>query len=112
MVLTGCLNMTSHAVLGLFEQAVLLSVKRLSGLAYGSPIADELSCRLGRKVSTGAVYSTLERLVEKELLITQALPPRPMRGGRFRVMHSVTTKGEVALIKARTVTERVWREDA
>ena len=48
--------------LGEFEQLVLLSVLRLGDEAYGVTIARELEEGAGRRVSRGALYTTLDRL--------------------------------------------------
>ena len=61
--------------LGEFEQAVLLTVHRLRHNAYGVPIRRQLSERTGREVSVGAVYTTLDRLEEKGLVVSHRQRP-------------------------------------
>ena len=51
--------------LGEFEHIVLLALIRLKDDAYGMTIRMEIDERIGRSVSIGAVYTTLERLETK-----------------------------------------------
>jgi PadR family transcriptional regulator, regulatory protein PadR len=49
-------------LLGTFEQSVLLSILNLGEGAYGRAILNGVQESLQRRISAGAVYSTLERL--------------------------------------------------
>ena len=71
----------THAV-GEFEQLVLLALLRLGREAYGVAIRDEIEERTGRRVTVGAVYTTLLRLENKRLVATRLGEPTPQRGGR------------------------------
>lgn len=71
----------THA-LGEFEQLVLLALLRLGREAYGVAIRDEIEERTGRRVTVGAVYTTLLRLENKRLVATRLGEPTPQRGGR------------------------------
>ena len=57
-----------QAILGDFEQLVLLGVLRLAEGAYGAAIRQEIAQRSNRDVSINAVYTTLDRLETKGLL--------------------------------------------
>ncbi len=71
--------------LGELEQMVLLAVLRLAeDDAYGSRVRDELQTKADRGVARGALYVTLDRLVEKGMLDTRVGDPTPGRGGRPR----------------------------
>ena len=54
--------MAKRNYLGNFELVVLLTLIRLDENAYGVPIAREIETRIGRQVSLGTIYATLERL--------------------------------------------------
>jgi len=54
--------------LGELEQTVLLAVLRLDEEAYGLRIRELLEDRTGRRVTHGAAYATLDRLVQKGYL--------------------------------------------
>jgi len=85
------------AVLGDFEQLVLLGVLRLGDSAYGAAIRAEIHERSGRDVSINAVYTTLERLEDKGLLRSRIGEPTHERGGRRRKFYAMRPAGKAAL---------------
>jgi DNA-binding PadR family transcriptional regulator len=88
------------AVLGDFEQLVLLGVLRLGGDAYGASIQREIEARAGRAVSLNAVYTTLDRLEHKGLVRSWIGAPTPERGGRRRKHYALEPAGSAALKQA------------
>ena len=84
-------------ILGEFEQAVLLAILRLGLSAYGVPIRHDLNKRLGRSVSVGAVYTTLERLEAKGFVTSWTGGATDERGGRAKLYFHLTAPGQVAL---------------
>lgn len=70
--------------LGEFEEFVLLTLLRLGGESYGVPIRDALQSALGREVSFGALYTVLDRLVAKKVLVCRMGEPTAERGGRAK----------------------------
>ena len=83
--------------LGEFEEVVLLAVARLGDDAYGMSVRREIEARTGRSVSIGAVYPTLQRLADKDLLRSIARDPHPDRDGRARFFFALTPAGVAAL---------------
>jgi len=83
--------------LGELEHMVLLSIVRLGPDAYGMSVLRELEERAGRKVSRGALYLVLERLVEKGYLRANMGEPSPERGGRAKRFFDLTDEGREAL---------------
>jgi DNA-binding PadR family transcriptional regulator len=94
--------------LGEFELAVLVSLAALDD-AYGAAIRREVSRRLDRDCTVGAVYTTLQRLEDKRLIASWTSDPTPVRGGRSRRCYRVTPNGERALRAARESRERLWK---
>jgi PadR family transcriptional regulator PadR len=74
----------TSAILGEFEQLVLLALVRLGPDAYGATVRREIEQHAGREVSISAVYTTLERLEQKGLVRSRIGDPTPERGGRRR----------------------------
>lgn len=97
--------------LGEFEIAVLLAVVRLADDAYGVNIRRELEKALKRSVSFGAVYTTLDRLLQKDLLSTYSGDPTPERGGRAKKFFRIEVAGRKALAQARKTSEAIWGLD-
>jgi len=90
------------AVLGDFEQLVLLGVLRLElrEIAYGAAIRQEIHARSRRDVSINAVYTTLDRLESKGFLKSWVGEPTPQRGGRRRKFYALRPAGAAALRQA------------
>jgi len=94
--------------LGELEQMILLAVLQLNGEAFGTNVLQELSERVGRTVSRGALYVTLDRLEEKGMLTSQLGDPTPRRGGKPKRYLTVTPAGLAALRRSRTAWMRLW----
>jgi DNA-binding PadR family transcriptional regulator len=94
--------------LGAFEELVLLAVARLGEDGYGMTLRTEIQERTGRDVSIGSVYSTLERLEAKQLVVSREGDPTPVRGGRARRHFQVAPDGVRALQNSRAASERMW----
>ena len=95
--------MAAHpAYLGEFEQLLLLAVLQCGEAAYTVPIRRLLTERIGRRVSRGAVHTSLERLEAKGLLTSRLGEPLAVRGGRPRRYYTPTPAGVEALRAART----------
>lgn len=101
--------MTDHAFLGQFEQMVLAAVLRLGDQAYGAAILTEIGDRTGRRVSSGSLYVTLDRLEQKRLIRTWLDDPSPERGGRPRRYVQVTRSGLDAMRDTRSALLELWR---
>src|ERR1700730_11968848 len=83
-------------ILGSLEQAVLLAVVHLRDDAYGRAVLREASKRLGRELSAGAIYATLDRL-EAQSLLTSRLYEASARAGRARRYYTISAKGVSAV---------------
>lgn len=83
--------------LGEFEQLLLLAILQLGDEAYAVPVRALLTDRAKRRVSRGALYTSLERLEVKGLLTSRVGDPIAVRGGRARRYFTVTPRGLEAL---------------
>jgi DNA-binding PadR family transcriptional regulator len=99
----------ASASLGEFEHLLLLTVLRLGADAYGVDIARELEERAGRKVSRGALYTSLDRLEDKGLLRWKSGAGTAQRDGLPRRHYAVTPAGVAVLRDSRAVLRRMWR---
>lgn len=89
--------MGERVLLGEFEILVLAAVLRLGDEAYGAAVYRELESRCGRRVSMGAVYTTLSRLEDKGLVTSRMGEPSPVRGGRAKRFFTIQAAGKEAL---------------
>lgn len=85
------------AVLGEFEQMVLLALIRLGPDAYGAAVCAEIELRGRRDVTVSAVHTTLERLELKRLVRSRLGDPTPQRGGKRKRHYEVLAPGLRAL---------------
>lgn len=76
---------------------ILLAIVRLGADAYGMSILRELEERADRKVSRGALYLVLERMVQKGYLHTRMGEPSAERGGRAKRFFELTEMGKEVL---------------
>ncbi len=100
--------MGGNGLLGAFEEHVLLSVARGGGDAYGMTVRRDIEERTGRDVAIGAVYSTLDRLETKGLVVSRLGHGPPERRGRARRFFTLALAGAQALRTARELTDRMW----
>jgi len=83
-----------------FELYIMLALARLEDEGYGAAVKREIQSRTGRPVSIGAVYATLGRLEDKELLAHMISAPTPVQGGRARKLYRLTDRGLEAVRQA------------
>ena len=79
--------------LGEFEQLILFAVVELGDEAYGGAIREAIERRTGRVVSSGAIYTTLGRLAERNLVASRLGEPTAGRAGRPRKYYSLQAEG-------------------
>jgi DNA-binding PadR family transcriptional regulator len=89
--------MSSRDYLGEFEHIVVLALLRLGDRAYGVTVRQEIELRIGREVSIGAIYATLDRLEAKGYVNSRLGDPTPERGGRSKRFFRVSAKGILAI---------------
>lgn len=94
--------------LGELENMVLATVLRLGDGAYGAAIITEIRDQTGRRVPSGSLYVTLDRLESKGLINSRVADPNPKRGGRPKRLISVTRKGFEAARQAREALLKLW----
>ena len=87
--------------LGEFEQLILFALIQLEDdEAYGVSIRDAIAERTGREVSTGAVYTSLDRLREHGLVHSWVGAPTGERGGRRKRLYRLEPAGVEALSRS------------
>jgi DNA-binding PadR family transcriptional regulator len=99
----------SRALPGEFEQRVLLAILRAGDEPTALEVRRELERVLGREVSRGAFYTTLERLEAKGRLTWDTSPGRRERHGLPERRLAVTEQGLQDLRAARQSLLHMWR---
>jgi DNA-binding PadR family transcriptional regulator len=99
--------METPVALGEFELLVLLAILRLGDKAYGTSIRGEIAARTDRDPSPGALYTTLDRLEERGLVVSRFGEPTPQRGGRAKRYVEVSAAGLRAVARAHRIYQRL-----
>ena len=94
--------------IGEFQEIVLLAILILDDQAYGLKIQKEISSRLKREISRGALHTALTRLEEKGLLESEYGGAKAERGGRRKRFYRLTKGGRASLQQAKEVREEMW----
>jgi DNA-binding PadR family transcriptional regulator len=100
--------MAPGAFPGEFEQMVLLGILRLEGEAHALAVLRELDREVGRRVSRGALYKTLDRLEAKGYVAWTREDATPDRGGHPRRLFRVTPEGVEVLRASRDALLKLW----
>jgi PadR family transcriptional regulator PadR len=101
--------MADTAPLGELEQLILLAILRLEADAYGLSIARELETQAGRRLSRGALYTSLDRLDSKGFVRWKLEVGGPERQALPKRVYSVTPRAIAALRSSQRVLRRMWR---
>jgi DNA-binding PadR family transcriptional regulator len=80
--------------------------------AYGPSLQQILAEEAGRKASLGAIYTALDRLARKGLVLSELGDPTPIRGGRRKRHYELTPQGLEKVQETRRVRERMWKRVA
>jgi len=95
--------------LGELEQMILLAVLQCADDAYGVTVQGELARRTTRRVASGAIYMTLDRLEKKGLLASRLTEPVAERGGRAKRCYTLTKPAMIALKHSRQALLNLWQ---
>ena len=80
--------------LGEFEELIMLAILKLGeNLAYGVPIAEAIEEASGKRVSIGALYTSLGRLEDKGFIRSWVGESTVERGGRAKKYYAVESSG-------------------
>ena len=101
--------MANTPQLGELEQQILLTILRLGPDAYGLSIARALEVDAGRRLSRGALYTSLDRLETKGLLRWRLEAGGPERQGLPKRVYTVLPRGIAALRSSQQLLRRLWR---
>ncbi|MEQ9306269.1 MAG: helix-turn-helix transcriptional regulator [Marinoscillum sp.] len=94
--------------IGEFEELVLLTIANLSDEAYGVAILEDITQRANRKLSIGALHSTLTRLEEKGYIPSFLGEPTAERGGRRKRYFELTQAAISALNDMKSLRDELW----
>jgi len=92
------------------EELILLAICKLKEDAYGVPIRQHIMVLTGKPINYGSLCNTLYSLVKKGLITSQESKPQAQKGGRRKVIYSITLEGKRALKHAYEIHKQAWRD--
>jgi DNA-binding PadR family transcriptional regulator len=87
----------SRDILGAFEFQVMSAIQARPGDAYGAALMEFLEERTDKRISPGALYTTLDRLAKKGFLSSAWGEPTAERGGRRKRIYRIVAPGALAM---------------
>jgi DNA-binding PadR family transcriptional regulator len=85
---------------GEFEQLVLFAVVRLEADATAVTIRQEIESRTSRTISSGALYTALDRLEARGFVQSRLGEPTAARGGKRKRHYAIEAAGARALTRS------------
>jgi PadR family transcriptional regulator PadR len=90
------------------EELILLSIWKLREDAYGVTIRENFRIITGKTLNYGSLYNTLYLLLRKGLVISQESEPLSKKGGRRKILYSLTHEGEKVLGTVQKMNKLAW----
>ncbi len=94
--------------LGELQEVILLSILILDEEAYGLKIQQDISERLKRQLSRGALHTALTRLSEKGFVTSHYGGATQERGGRRKRFYALTVSGKASLKEMKSIRDEMW----
>ena len=85
---------------GEFEQLILFAVVRLDADATAVTIRREIETRTSRTISSGALYTALDRLEARGFVQSRFGEPTAVRGGKRKRLYTIEPAGARALTRS------------
>ena len=92
------------------EELVLLSIWKLKNNAYGVTIRESFKEITGKTLNYGSLYNTLYLLVRRCLVESKESEPLTKKGGRRKILYSLTPEGKRALQEAQKIQKLAWND--
>lgn len=90
------------------EELILLSIWKLRGGAYGVTIRENFRKITGKTLNFGSLYNTLYLLLRKGLVASIESEPLSKKGGRRKILYSLTREGEKVLGTVQRMHKIAW----
>lgn len=90
------------------EELILLSIWKLKDNAYGVTIRENFKRITGKILNYGSLYNSLYHLLRKDLVNSTESVPLSKRGGRRKILYSLTGEGHKALSDAQRIQKVAW----
>ncbi len=92
------------------DEILLLALLKLREDATGVTIIKEVRKTMGKKLSLGGLWVSLDILAKKGLVTKRLGDPTPRRGGRSKLYYRLTEDGLEALERIQELNKTLWKE--
>jgi PadR family transcriptional regulator PadR len=90
------------------EELILLCIWKLKDNAYGVTIRELFKNISGKVLNYGSLYNTLYLLVRKKFVTPHESEPLSVKGGRRKILYSLTSSGMKALQEVQKIQKLAW----
>lgn len=90
------------------EDLILLCIWKLKDNAYGVTIRELFKTITKKVLNYGSLYNTLYLLVRKGYVISQESRPLSIKGGRRKILYTLTPEGEKSLQEIQKIQKLAW----
>ena len=90
------------------EELILLSIWKLKDNAYGVTIRENFKQVTGKTLNYGSLYNTLYLLVRRGFIESKESSPVAKKGGRRKILYTLTTEGKQALQDVQKIQKKAW----
>lgn len=90
------------------EELILVSIWKLKDNAYGVTIREHFKKITGKALNYGSLYNTLYLLVRRGFITSKESLPLAKKGGRRKILYSLTSAGKTALQEAQKIQKLAW----
>lgn len=90
------------------EELILLCIWKLENNAYGVTIRLSFRRITGKTLNYGSLYNTLYLLVRRGFVEFKESEPLSKKGGRRKILYSLTPEGKKALREAQKIQRQAW----
>ena len=90
------------------EELILLCIWKLKDNAYGVTIRELFKKISGKALNYGSLYNTLYLLVRKKYVTSLESKPISVKGGRRKILYSLTSAGEKVLQAVQKIQKLAW----
>ncbi|MBN1939491.1 MAG: PadR family transcriptional regulator [Candidatus Aminicenantes bacterium] len=92
------------------DEILLLAILKLDEDATGVTIIRHVRKSLGKKLSLGGLWVSLDILAKKGLVTKRLGDPTPRPGGRRKLYYRLTDEGLDALERTQALNRALWKE--
>ncbi len=90
------------------EELILLSIWKLKDNAYGVTVRQNYKSITGKELNYGSMYNTLYLLVRRGFVVNNESDPEAKKGGRRKILYTLTPEGIRALKEAQKIQKLAW----